>query len=102
MDDKKKCKISAGCKTHWRELLGLILVVLASFLTLISLSGAGIFGMFLVGLVLVCHKHFWPMVCGAGCGCGCPCCDPIEDIVSDLVEKDSEGSAKKAKAKKAD
>lgn len=97
MDDKEKCKITACCKSHGCKILGLILVVLAVILTVITFSGLGILGMFLVGMVFCCHKHLSSRVGGCGCGCGCSCCPSSDDAscgVSDKVV------AKKASPKK--
>lgn len=58
MKDKKYCNILACCWDYRHELSGLILLVLATLLTLFTGSSLGIFSMFLVGLVLYCHK-FW-------------------------------------------
>ncbi len=92
MDDKKDCKISACCKANWCGFLGIILVLLAVVLTLITSSGLGIFGMFLVGMMFCCHKHMSSKLCGSGC----KCCGSSGDVVCDVTEK----VEKKAAAKK--
>ena len=102
MDDMKNCKISACCKTHWRSVLGLILVILGTILTVATLSGLGIFGMFLAGIALCCHKHLsaWAGGCGCGCGCGCEySCSP-EDVACSGIEKEKVVVEKKTTAKK--
>lgn len=70
MEKDKDCKVSACCTTHRCEILGVIFLAVATVLTLLTYSGIGIFGMFLVGLVFCCHKHL-------GCRrCNCGCCSP--------------------------
>jgi hypothetical protein len=64
-----KNKSGSCCITHKSEILGVILLAIATVLTLYTQSGVGILGMFIVGLVFCTHKHF-------GCrGCGCTNCD---------------------------
>ena len=92
MDDLKNCKMTA-CKTHWCSLFGIILMVLATILTFMKLSGLGIFGMFLAGLMLCCHKH----MSSKRCDCGCGCCGTSEKMMCNTNEKES---VKKVVAKK--
>lgn len=40
------------------EIAGIILLVIATILTIVTLNGWGIFAMFLVGGALCCHKHW--------------------------------------------
>ncbi len=87
MDDKKDCKIAACCKANWCGFLGIILVLLAVVLTLITCEGLGIFGMFLVGMVFCCHKQMSSKLCRSGCACGCKCCDSSDDVVCDVTAK---------------
>ncbi len=75
MDDKGKCKISECCKNHGCKIFGIILVVIATILTIITFNGLGILGMFIVGLMLCGHKHLSSKM-GCGCDCGCSCCAP--------------------------
>ncbi len=99
MDDLKKCNITA-CKTHWCSIFGIVLLVLATVLTFMTLSGLGIFGMFLAGLMMCCHKHMSSKRCGCGCGCGCECCADTEGMVCETSEKDpvKKVAVKKSKA----
>lgn len=87
MEDAKKCKITECCKTHWYKILGVILLVLAVILTVITFSGLGILGMFLAGLMLCCHKHLSSKMgwgcCDGGCGCDCSCCSAADVVVYD-------------------
>ena len=100
MDDKTNCKISACCKANWCGILGIILVVLASILTIITFSGLGIFGMFLVGVMMCCHKHMSWKTCGNKCGCGCACCGSSDDVVCDVSGKNQVGVENKTTPKK--
>ena len=76
MKDEKNCKISECCKTHWYRILGIILLILAVVLTVLTFNGLGILGMFLAGLMLCCHKHLSSKM--GGCACGCACCSMDE------------------------
>jgi hypothetical protein len=99
MDDKKDCKISACCKTHWCTALGMIFLVVAVVLTITTYSSLGIFGMFLAGIMLCCHKHMSARRCG--CGCGCACCASCDESVCDTPKKAQAVGVKKAATKKA-
>ena len=87
MDDKKECKIAACCKSNCYGIMGMILVVLATILTLVTLNGAGILGMFLAGLVFCCHKHMSSKSCCLGCRCGC--CSSEEEMVCTVSNKNT-------------
>ena len=58
MDEKKKgCSI--GCFTKYRfELFGILLIGLATILTIISMDSLGIVAMFFIGAVLCCHQCY--------------------------------------------
>ena len=88
MDDEKKCNITECCKTHWYRILGIVLLVLAVILTVITFSGLGILGMFLAGLMLCCHKHLSSKMGWGGCGCGCSCCSSSDDVMCNITEKE--------------
>jgi hypothetical protein len=60
------CK-SSGCK-QGSTICGIVLLVIATILTLITLNGIAILGMFIVGVMLLCHKNW-------RCASSCPCCD---------------------------
>ena len=49
--------------THRYEVLGVILVIIATFLTIVSLSSAGIFMLFLAGLVFCFHRYYAIALC---------------------------------------
>ncbi len=56
MKNAKDCK-SSGCWWALRyELVGVFFLGLATFLTVVTLNGFGIAAMFIVGMVLCCHK----------------------------------------------
>lgn len=58
MDTSENCK-TGSCYWAFRfEILGIILVLIATFLTIASRDSAGIVMLFLVGLALCIHKHF--------------------------------------------
>jgi hypothetical protein len=65
--DIKNCKVTDSVKTHARSVIGVILIIVATLLTLVTFSGLGILAMFIVGAMLSCH-HKW---CCRGCNCGC-------------------------------
>ncbi|OGV30200.1 MAG: hypothetical protein A3E88_01280 [Legionellales bacterium RIFCSPHIGHO2_12_FULL_35_11] len=71
---KKDCKVRECFKSHRRELVGAIFLVLATLLTILTLSGLGIIGMFAVGLMLCCNGH---ICCKHEID---ECCDQEEDI----------------------
>jgi hypothetical protein len=90
MKGKKDCSVMACCWNYRHELSGLILLVIATLLTVFTGSSLGIFAMFLVGLVLYCHK-FWSCHrmgqedCGSSQG----------DCHSSTIEKDAKPQKKK-------
>ena len=57
MKDSKYCKITACCWDYRHELLGLVLLIIATFLTIATSNSFGIIAMFLVGGVLCCYRH---------------------------------------------
>jgi hypothetical protein len=71
--DMKKCGLT--CWSH-RSVVGGIFIILATILTLLTLNGFGILGMFAVGCMLCCHRK---STCGCACHAGCSdehaCCD---------------------------
>lgn len=89
-------KIGECCWNCRYEILGLILLIIATLLTIIAWDSFGIVAMFIVGLVLVAHKHF----CYIGCHSSChmdecdaeECTDETHDhtIVKETVRKKKE------------
>jgi len=62
----KKSKDCKGGSCWWAlryELVGVIFLGLATFLTVITLNGFGIAAMFIVGMVLCCHKCLGCKIC---------------------------------------
>ena len=57
MKDSKYCKYTACCWDYRHELLGLVLIVIATLLTIATNNSIGIAAMFLVGLGLCCGRH---------------------------------------------
>ena len=81
---------TASCyRVHRLEILGIILLIIATFLTIASHDSAGIVMLFLVGLALCIHK------CFAGGMCcyhshplsETPCCKPA---TTEFVSNDAE------------
>ncbi len=90
MKNKKFCETTAGCWSHWHELLGVTLLVLATILTIITCNGFGIIAMFLVGLIMCCHKH----LCGHCCHSKASC-DSLPSGLDVHVEKKGKLMSKK-------
>lgn len=90
MKNKKDCSTIACCWNYRHELSGLILLVIATLLTVFTGSSLGIFAMFLVGLILYGHK-FW--------SChrlGQDDCDSSKgDCHSPAIEKETKSQKKK-------
>ncbi|MCP0913651.1 MULTISPECIES: hypothetical protein [Legionella] len=73
-----------GCWwSHRHELLGLVLIFIATILTIITFNSFGIAAMFLVGMVLCGHRYFFCHSCAV--------CHP-ENNLHDDVEVLSEDS----------
>lgn len=87
MDNKEACKSKEACHTPRCKIIGAIMLVIATILTLITLNGLAIFGMFVVGLVFCCHQHFMSKCC---CVTSSSCCD-VEKTVA--PEKKTKASA---------
>ena len=62
----KDAKDDKGCHSQTTAFLGIVFIVAATILTLFTLDGFGIFGMFLVGVMLLRKA-----CCSSSCGCGC-------------------------------
>lgn len=93
MKGMKKCD-TKGCFSHRSQILGAVFLVIATILTLLTLNGFGILGMFLVG-ILLCRHHMMGCQC---CGC-CPCCCNSEADEC-MPCDDAETAAKKKLVKK--
>lgn len=63
MDENNKCS-RMHCIIKYRfELLGLVLIALATILTVVSMDSLGIVAMFIIGALLCCHQY-----CLKSCG----------------------------------
>ena len=58
MKNTKSCQATGCCWTHRHEVLGIVLLILGTILTVITFSGLGIAAMLLVGFAMCCHRHF--------------------------------------------
>lgn len=77
------------------ELIGVVLLILATLLTILTLNSVGIAAMFLVGLVLCCYKHFSCSFSGV-----CHPQEEEEEIERLLNTLEKSSSEKKATPKK--
>lgn len=95
MKDSKYCQMTSCCWGMRHEILGLILLIIAAFLTIISFNGLGIFAMFLAGIVLCCCKHI-----GCHVHDGDAHCHSIEEhCVEHHMEHDEKLPVKKASSR---
>jgi len=87
MKDKKNGSVVSCCWGYRHELLGLVLLVLATLLTIVTGNSLGIFAMFLVGAVLFCHRcWFWHCHTDTHChsvedGCGVEHMDKAPNVI---------------------
>ena len=58
MKNSKYCHVTACCWDYRHELLGIILLIVATFLTLVTFNSFGIVAMFFVGGLLCCYRHW--------------------------------------------
>lgn len=91
--DIKNCKVTESVRTHARSVIGLILLIIATLLTIVTFSGLGIFAMFLVGVILCC-RHQW----GCGTCCECKCCSRDMECC-DVETESTKKATKKSTAK---
>lgn len=96
MKDLKNRQVSACGWGHWHELLGLILIVIATLLTLATMNGLGIFMMFFVGGLLCCYRHLSCCHVDDNHDYHCHITDTNETVV---VHKDTRPAVRKAPAK---
>ncbi len=91
MKGAKKCNLDMGCWSGFVGILGVAFILVATVLTIYTMNGVGILGMFIVG-VMLCRRK---MVI-------CPCCDAHKEFCDDLCETESKPKpkAKKPAAKK--
>ncbi len=58
MEFKNKAQFMGCCHANRCSVVGMILIVLATIMTIVTMSGLGIFGMFIVGLAMSGHKYW--------------------------------------------
>lgn len=93
----KDNKWSGCCWNHKYEMLGIVFLVIATVLTIIAWDSFGIVAMFVVGLVLLGHKHF----CYFGCRCHCHTHDEVCDADKCVEGGECDKPAKEHKKKEA-
>lgn len=81
-DDKASCWWS-----NRYELLGMLLLVIATILTIIAWDSFGIVAMFIVGLILIGHRHFCYIGCHTSCHSDSHSCETGKG--SEVVKKES-------------
>ncbi len=69
MKKNKYGDVTACCWGYRHELLGVLLLVLAAILTIVTGNGLGIFAMFIVGLGLCCRGCFHHHCCHTDLHC---------------------------------
>lgn len=95
MEKNKKMKGETCCTSHRCEILGVIFIAVATVLTLLTFEGSAILGMFIVGVVLCCHKHM-----GRRCSCGCESCCVPESKMTKMTTTTTAAHHKKPTVKK--
>lgn len=95
--DKKCCSVMDYVKCKKTEILGFVIILLASIATLLSFSGLGLLGMLIVGWGLMTRR------CCFNCRCCCNSSSCESNVCSTENVCDVEKPAKKttSKAKKA-
>lgn len=95
--DEKKCGLTGACWAHRSKLVGGFFLIVATILTLLTLNGFGILGMFLVG-ILLCRRN---MMCGCSCRTSCSEeCSPCDTGTCEPDVAPMKAPAKKPAAKK--
>lgn len=90
MKDSKYCGITSCCWSFRHELLGLILLIIATLLTIATCNSFGIVAMFLAGLVLCCYKHVSCHIAH-----GNTHCNTVEDSPMSILEKEEKSAVKR-------
>lgn len=90
----KDCKWS-NCWGNRYEMLGMAFLIVATILTIIAWDSFGIVAMFVVGLVLLGHKHFRYFGCHCHCHMHDECCDAEKCEEGDVCHKMEKESKKK-------
>ncbi len=86
MKNAKKCGMSSECWSGFVGVLGAGFIIVATILTLVTMNGLGILGMFIVGAMLCRRKHM--------------CCDSHHGHHDDMCCCAEEKPKPKAKPKK--
>jgi len=89
MDDKKSC--TESCNTSHCKIIGGAFLVVATILTLITLNGLAVFGMFLSGLFFCGCKHMMSKRCC--CTDKSLCCDVKSSSECSETKKDKKSSS---------
>ena len=95
MKNNKNGQATKCCWGYRHELLGLILLVLATILTIITCNSFGIVAMFLVGLVLCCYRY----MCCYCCHTHAHCHVSEEECSVLALEKEEKPQVKKSATK---
>lgn len=88
----KDCKWGGCCWKNRYEVLGLAFLIIATALTIIAWDSFGIVAMFVVGLVLIGHKHFCYIGCHSRChsdeeSCGKEACSDHGKAAKESTKK---------------
>lgn len=89
----KNCKWSGCCWQNRYEVLGIAFLIIATILTIIAWDSFGIVAMFVVGLVLIGHKHFCYIGCHSKCHDGAESCE--KEACSEHDKSGKESHSKK-------
>lgn len=90
----KNCKWSGCCWQNRYEMLGIAFLIIATVLTIIAWDSFGIVAMFVVGLVLVGHKHFCYIGCHSKCHTDNDSCEKEACSEHDKLSKESHSKKK--------
>ncbi len=100
MKSKKYGDVTSCCWGYRHELIGLVLLVLATILTLATGNSLGIFAMFIVGAALFCHRcWFWHCHKDAHCHTDTHCHSMDEECGTVHMDKEPK-QVKKPRVKK--
>jgi hypothetical protein len=87
MKNVKKCGMTSECWSGFVCVLGVAFIIVATILTLITMNGLGILGMFVVGAMFCRHK--------------CPCCaSHNHDAHDEMCSSEDKTKPKKVVVKK--
>ena len=89
MKDSKYCRMTSCCWGYRHEILGLILLIIATLLTISTYNSCGIVAMFLVGTILCCYKYLgcYKAYNGDHCDINCHTEAEHEDQTVDKTDK---------------